>query len=286
MVSGKIRFLVFLSLLVALFCVTASADIALQPGLQVVLVPSTNPSEDRGLTLILVDVYVPDDPSFNGDILVLPGWNFPRDDWYRRTDIRSFADKKSFRLIFPDMGKTLYESRYYPETKMKWAATPGGRWVKECLIPAMQKRGLLLPGGKNYLLGLSTGGRGVALVSLGNPGLFRAGASLSGDFDQSAIPGDRLMTAVYGPFARFRDRWIGEDNAQKRIAEWKMPVYLSHGRMDRVVPFSQTETFYRALRKAWPDLTVVFHDPDGAGHDYAYWGSELGPVFDFFLSVR
>jgi hypothetical protein len=59
---------------------------------------------------------------------------------------------------------------------------PGGAWIKEILIPFMRdgdKCGIFNDGNNNFLLGLSTGGRGVALVSCTNPGLFRAGAAHS-----------------------------------------------------------------------------------------------------------
>ena len=65
-----------------------------------------------------------------------------------------------------------------------------------------------------------------------------------------------------------------------------MPIYLGHGGKDAVVPFSQTESFYRALREAHPRLKVVLNAPESAGHDFAYWRSEVRPAIDFFLSMK
>lgn len=264
----------------------APAAEKLGPGLHTLSVPAEKQTGkiSHGIP---VDVFIPaGNGRHGGDVLVLPGWNFPRTEWQRKTDLLVIARDKRLRLIFPEMGKSLYESRYFPETRLKWAATPGGVWVKELLIPELQRYGLLVAGGRNFLLGLSTGGRGVALVHLSNPGLFKAGAALSGDFDQTAMPSDRLMSSVYGPYSSFKERWSGIDNPMKMIGSWSMPLYLGHGKRDVVVPFSQTDSFHRALREAHPKLRLIFNAPERAGHDFAYWGSELRPVIDFFLSIE
>lgn len=256
------------------------------PGFHTLSIPADK-APGASARRIPVDIFVPaGDGRYKGDVLVLPGWNFPRTEWQRKSELLLVAREKRLRLILPEMGKSLYESRYFPETRLKWASTPGGIWVKELLIPELQRHGYLIPGGKSFLLGLSTGGRGVALVHLANPGLFTAGAALSGDFDQTAMPADRLMTSVYGSYYAFRERWSGIDNPRTMIRSWSMPLYLGHGRRDTVVPFSQTEDFYLALKEAHPKLRLIFNAPESAGHDFAYWGSELRPVIDFFLSIE
>ncbi len=286
---NRAAFLVFLSVSLAGYvCIQAKSftQEKLGPGFHVLTIPAER-STGKSIRRIPVDVFVPaGDGRYKGDVLVLPGWNFPRTEWQRKSELFLIAREKRLRLIFPEMGKSLYESRYFPETRLKWAATPGGIWVKELLIPELQRYGYLIPGGRNFLLGLSTGGRGVALVHLANPRLFTAGAALSGDFDQTAMPADRLMTSVYGPYSTFRERWSGIDNPRMMIKSWSMPIYLGHGRRDAVVPFSQTEGFYRSLKEAHPKLKVIFNAPESAGHDFAYWGSEVRPAIDFFLSVE
>ncbi len=253
-------------------------------GLSTILVPDGPPGERGSAAVIPVDIFVPEDGRVEGgDILILPGWGFSRTRWHRETGLLAAARGRHFRCIFPEMGKTVYESRYFPETTRRWACTPGGNWIKEYLIPEAQKRGLLLPGRNNFLLGLSTGGRGVALVHLSNPGLFKAGAALSGDFDQSMMPGDRLMAAVYGPFGQFSERWKNTDNPRAMVVTWTMPIYLGHGKLDAVVPFSQTAVFFEALGKAHPGLRMILSAPEDKGHDFSYWGSEIEPALRFFL---
>ena len=234
------------------------------------------------------DLYIP--PNYNQtskhsfpSLLVLPGWDYKRTSWIDNTNLVKYADQYGYALILPEMGKTLYESEYYPETKMKWNSIPGGKFIKERFIPEIQKRhNLLKPGQHNTTLGLSTGGRGVVLIALENPGLFVAGASLSGDFSQDNMPSDRLMTSVYGAFAQFPDRWKGRDNPQKRVDEWKMPLYLAHGTGDRIVPESQSRLFYDALvRHHNGNILVQYNAVQGAGHDYQFWGGQLENVFEF-----
>ncbi|NET57712.1 MAG: prolyl oligopeptidase family serine peptidase [Symploca sp. SIO2E6] len=243
--------------------------------------------KDRKVDDVFYDLYIP--PDYGSDpslpcLLVLPGWDFPRTSWVDNTSLVEYADHYKYALILPEMGKTLYESQYYPETQpaYKWNAIPGSQFIRDKLIPHIQEtHNLLKPGQHNTMLGLSTGGRGVALIALENPEIFVAGASLSGDFSQENMTDDKLMTGVYGPFRQFSDRWLGRDNPQERAEEWKMPLYLAHGTADSVVPESQSRLFYEELKK-YPGQSIVEYNPvTGAGHDYKFWGGQLDEVFEF-----
>ena len=238
---------------------------------------------------VAYDLYIPNNYTQNSQgilpcILVLPGWNFQRTSWVENTNLVSLADRYGYALILPEMSKTLYESSYYPQTTMKWNGVPGGQFIKHIFIPTIQKRHNLLKQGQyNLMLGLSTGGRGVALIALENPKLFVAGASLSGDFSQENTPKDRLMTLLYGSFERFPQRWLGKDNPQARVDEWIMPLYLAHGTADNIVPESQSRLFYDALVKQRNGKVLVEYYPvNDAEHDYKFWGGQLPAVFKFF----
>jgi len=247
------------------------------------------PGWNRNLTVddVPYDLYIPphygtrDRTRHLPCLLVLPGWNFPRTSWVENTNLVDYADRYGYALLLPEMGKTLYESQYYPETQLKWNPVPGGKFIKTRFIPKIQQRhNLLHPSQYNIMLGLSTGGRGVVLIALENPGLFVAGASLSGDFSQENTPTDRLMTAVYGSFSTFRDRWQSQDNPQARATEWQMPLYLAHGTADTIVPEEQSRLFYDALIKQHQQ-NIEYNSVKGAGHDYTFWGGQLEHVFKF-----
>lgn len=238
---------------------------------------------------IPVDIYIPGAKEINGTILVLPGWNFSRERWHKETEILKYADKTGYRAVFPEMGVSCYESEYFPETARRWSFMPGGKWIREILIPELRKKyGILKSGDKNFLLGLSTGGRGVLLVSLQNQGLFIAGATLSGDSNQFLMPEDRLMAGQYGPYEKFKDRWLTVDNPEEaaKNGKWKMPLYIGHGKADKVSPFDQSRSLYYTLKNKYPDLKVIFNEPENEGHDFKYWGSEIKPVFEFFSSFH
>lgn len=226
------------------------------------------------------DVFVPDAPV--GTVLVLPGWNFDRGSWRKNSSIEEQARKHHLILILPDMLKTLYETSYYPETTLRWNKTPGSQFIHDTLIPEMQKRySLLMPGQRNFVLGLSTGGRGVAMTILENPKLFAAGAAFSGDYAQERMPGEAINAAIWGPYALFPDRWKGRDNPARRASEWQTPIYLAHGLDDRVVPPDQTQMFGDLL-SARDKTLVEVHLKAGYGHDYRFWDSQLAPAFEFF----
>jgi S-formylglutathione hydrolase FrmB len=231
------------------------------------------------------DIYVPKTYK-NRSILVLPGWNYPRTSWVENSNLVNLAEKYGYALILPEMLQTLYESSYYPETQLKWHEKPGGEFIKNSFIPEIQKRhNLLVFGQNNTLLGLSTGGRGVALIALENPRLFVAGASLSGDFSQENTPDDRLITAVYGSYTKFPERWTGKDNPMSRAWQWVMPLYLAHGTADDIVPEQQSRLFYQQLMKNPTNITIEYHPVKDAGHDYQFWGGQLPAVFGFFEKI-
>jgi S-formylglutathione hydrolase FrmB len=232
----------------------------------------------------LTDIQQPSNGKAIGNILILPGWNFTRDDWCRNSSLCSKALNAGFRLIMPEMGKSVYSSQFYPETLKEWRVYPNASWVNDTLIPHLQKEyGVFLKSQNNFLVGLSTGGRGVALLALERPELYTASAALSGDYDQRLMPEDNLMLGYYGAYKDFKERWEGKDNPLMQAS--KVPIYLGHGRQDDVVPFEQTQVFFEALQKNSPELRVEFHPADSK-HDYTYWDSEIENILGFFKEFK
>ena len=284
----KIFFLLSISLLILSACPDiASAEKKLSPGIHTIFFPEKN-GNNSNLKMVPVDIFIPKGKKITGDILVLPGWSFSRTRWHKETDILKYAEELGFRLIFPEMSVSSYESEYFPETTMKWSATPGGEWIKSVLLPLLSADyGILKRGGNNFIFGLSTGGRGVLLVSLQNPDRFSGGATLSGDCDQFLMPDDKLMAALYGEYKYFKSRWESVDNPMFEIKKgnWKMPLYIGHGKKDAVSIFSQSELLYETIKIKYPNLSVVFNSPEDADHDFKYWKSEVPAVMNFFHKI-
>lgn len=248
------------------------------------------PRKDTLITLTIaghaVDIRTPSTGEIKGNIIVLPGWSFAKDDWCKNSSLCQKALAQGYRLILPEMGKSVYSHEFYPETVKDWEKFPNKAWLLKEMIPTLQKKHkILLETDKNFVLGLSTGGRGVALLALAKPELFTACAALSGDYDQTQMPTDRLMIGYYGSYLKFKSRWEGEDNPTKQAEFWKTPIYLGHGRQDNIVPVSQTQIFYDAIKKHLkknnPTLKVKLHLAD-ASHDYKYWDSEVDNMLAFF----
>jgi len=229
-----------------------------------------------------VDIALPEVP-IKGSILVLQGFAFPKDDWCKKSSLCRKALAEGYVLIMPEMGKSTYAAKLYPETRADWRHFPLRPWLSDTLFTYLQEKYCLLrPEQNNYVLGLSTGGRGVALLVLDHPNLFKACAALSGDFDQTLIPQDRVIIGYYGSYQRFPERWKQEDNVLTRIKEWRTPIYLGHGMKDTVTPPSQTRLLYDSLRKHHPQLKVVLNMPPQHAHDYRYWDSEVETMLRFF----
>jgi S-formylglutathione hydrolase FrmB len=217
-----------------------------------------------------------------GTVLVLPGWDSTRQDWCTH-GLDVIADERGYMLVMPEMGKSVYSWGFFPETKAKVRKFPDRKKLVERVIPELQtKHSWLRQGERNFVLGRSTGGRGALLLALDRPYWFHAVASLSGDFDQTAMPNDGLMSSAYGPFAQQGERWRTVDNPMHDAAKLSVPVYLGHGLKDRIVPPEQTRSFAHALDVQNPALRKVVHLDESGAHDHAYWQRELAAVFDFF----
>ena len=237
-----------------------------------------------------IDIKVPTDipaSEIKGNILVLQGWAFAKDDWCKKSKLCQKALAAGYRLIMPEMGKSVYSGKYYKETLKEWRVFPKRGWLTDTVFKELQEKyGIMLANQKNYIIGLSTGGRGVALIALDKPELFAACATLSGDYDQAQMPTDRVMAGFYGSFATQTKRWQNEDNVLARIAEWKTPIYIGHGKKDAVVPPEQSKLLYDAIKKNHTNLKIKLNMPANNAHDYKYWDSEVDNMLGFFQEVK
>jgi dipeptidyl aminopeptidase/acylaminoacyl peptidase len=227
-----------------------------------------------------VDILIPKE--YKADLLVLPGWNYSRRNAFGAGPLTKILLDKGYRLIMPEMGKSIYATNYFPETRKDWMKYPTLTWLTDTMMPLLQNEyGILREGDRNFIAGISTGARGVVLVAARNP-VFTAGAALSGDYDQTLITNDNLMRGVYGEYSEFKERWESIDNPAKQVDKINMPLYLGHGANDKVVPVGQAKHYYEALHTAQPSLEVILHIDENAGHDPVYWFSEMDNISSFF----
>ncbi len=220
---------------------------------------------------------------FKGSIIVLPGWNHPYSYWIDSTSLSETASHNGYLLILPNMKKSIYSAKIYPETRKDWQEEVTRAWVNNYIITFFQKEfNLLLPSQKNYVLGLSTGGRGALFLALENSSVFIAGASLSGDFNPSNFPNDILYNGFFGSYLNNKIRWEKDENPLVDINQLEVPFYIGHGLKDRVVSVKHSILFYESLDKI--KQKSILHIDSLARHNFDYWSSEVDNVIDFFNS--
>lgn len=233
-----------------------------------------------------VDVLVPEQ-RYIGDLLVLHPWDEGRSEWCRSAQLCTQATKRGFRVIMPEMGKSIYAQAVYPETRKDWRDFRTMQWLKETLIPDLRDQYCLLKeDGQNFVLGASAGARGAILLAEELPRLFVAVAALSGDYNPSELKGDNVYRGFLGEFEEFPQRWELAENVVEGCSEIRASVYLGHGKADDMIPYTQTLHLYDQLKDKNPSLNLRLNLPADRGGDFAYWGSEVGNVFDFFESMQ
>jgi len=224
--------------------------------------------------------------SSKGSILVLPGWNLKATEWCEKTKLCEQAKKQGFDLIFVEMQRSVYLKEYYPQTRVDYSAYPTRSWLMDTVILPLIKAQVIDNTTPVFVLGLSTGGRGAAILALEYPAVFSGAASLSGDFNPILQKDDALMINSLGPYSKFPELWNGDNNISKRAKEFIVPLYIGHGQQDKVCPLFQSTDFVKVLKTTNPALRVVSHFPANYGHTYAYWDSEVDAVLNFFKSIN
>lgn len=220
---------------------------------------------------------------FKGTILILQGWNFRRTSWCENTNLCSKALEEGYYLIMPEMGKSIYHWKTYSQTRKDWTKYPTRDWLMNNVCNYLRSEyNLMLKGHDNFVLGLSTGGRGALLIAQENPDIFKGAASISGDYDQSLYPADNLYIGYFGKDPK---EWNPQENPISFIDKWEVPMYIGHGNKDKVVSISHMSRLKLFVDSLRPDLNFRYHVAENAKHDYQYWSSEVPFILDFFKSL-
>jgi enterochelin esterase-like enzyme len=217
-------------------------------------------------------------------IIALHGWNNSPELWRQNGGLSALADQHRCVVAVPSMGKSVYETRFYPETKSSWTAGPGTRWVGEVVLPYLRAN-FAVHGDRRRtaVIGYSTGGRGAVLVAEAYPSEVSFAGSVSGTYDLMRLdPSEgeyKIHAAMYGPREKFKERWeLDNCIAPARLAQLgEVRLFIRHGDKDPVVKPDQLEALQRALegRAVSADLALV----EGAGHDWVLWNSQWPPLF-------
>jgi S-formylglutathione hydrolase FrmB len=233
-----------------------------------------------------VTILYPKNGAVNGTILCLPGWNFSRTDMCEKSNFCSTALDSGFVLVLPEMGRSIYASSIYNETRPDWKKYPQLKFITDTLIPQLNTDfSLLNAGDHNFIFGISTGGRGVGVLAAFTKTIFKAGAALSGDYNPPANATDNLMRGYYGELSKFKARWE-KDSPFLFSDSVTIPLYLAHGKNDNVVSCNETIAFFKKLtaNNSAPKHRLSLNDT--ASHNYGYWQTETKTVIEFFIANK
>jgi S-formylglutathione hydrolase FrmB len=233
--------------------------------------------------LVPVTIKYAEKPVYN--LLVLPGYNFSDLEWCTKTTLCQKAAKLGFNLIFVEVKKSVYLKEHLPQTSALLRKYPTRTWIIDSVYKPLLKSGILSSKNRNYVLGLSTGGRGAAILLLENPLLFAGAACLSGDFDPTLQKNDNLMINALGAYEKYSLFWKGDNNIVNRAKEFQRPLYIAHGKKDPIVPIKHSMALVESLRKENPNLHVKYNFSENAKHDYHFWNSEVDHVLAFFRNL-
>ena len=220
-------------------------------------------------------------------VITLPLYNGTVKDYETNTYIEKSAEEYSIVVVCPDMGKTIYESRYYDETTIRWSSVPGGRYVTEILLPFLRKN-FNLAQKQDYtgIFGISTGGRGALLVTCLNPDEFGAVGGISGDYDPLSMPNDPLLKSMYGEYSKFKDRWKEDDNIMNLAENLRnIPVFLAHGKKDYYTPREQSLVLamrLKNLQKKKGGFDITYREKKYYSRDWKYWVVAVPEAMEFF----
>lgn len=221
-------------------------------------------------------------------VLALHGWDHDPALFQDRGELGPLADHYGFLVAIPATGRSIFETSFYRQTKRKrLTGAPGLRWVGEVVLPWLRAN-FEVSGDKRHtaVIGYSTGGRGAFLLAQRYPELGFIG-SVSGTYDLMALSpktGEyRIHEAIYGPRARFPERWE-KDNVMSPELLAKLAglhLHVAHGDKDKVVPIAQMRRFDEALREV-PVASKWFVTTSGGGHDWALWNTHWPAMFAAF----
>ncbi len=216
-------------------------------------------------------------------VIALHGWGHSAKMFKKKGDLARWADLHRFVLAVPEMGKTIYETKFYPQSKGRWKIAPGARWVGEVILPHVRKKyAVYQDRAHTGVIGYSTGGRGAVLLAELYPQFAFAG-SVSGTYDLMILgPGTGeygIHKVVYGPRKRYPKRWRLDNCVTPALLDRLKGtrLYIVHGGKDRSVPPSQLQ----ALRKALAERPIVakFLLIPKAGHNWKLWKGSWKEMF-------
>jgi len=218
-------------------------------------------------------------------VIALHGWDHSAAMFADKGELGALADRHGFVVAIPDTGRTIFETRLYPQTRGKWTKAPGARWVGEIILPHLRQHfHVAADKQRTGVIGYSTGGRGATLLPALYPEFAYVG-SVSGTYDLMALDpktGEyRIHQIIYGARDKYPERWERDNTmAPEHLARLAgLHLYVGHGDKDKAVPVEQLRLFEKALTGV-ALASSAFVITAGGGHDWALWNAHWPAMFE------
>jgi len=250
---------------------------------------SVKVSDGKETSIAMIQIYFPKNYKRGENtrtIIALPSYNSNERDWERNTSIEYLADKYNMAIVCPNMKKSLYESKYYPDTTYRWNVIPGGKFIGEDLLNFVNKNfSLGYDSSKTAIMGVTVGAHGAILVA-SKYKAFSAAAGISGYYDPTIMTNSRMVQSVYGKYNDNRTIWENDDNNLK-LAEGLsgVKVYLFHGSKNDAFTPGQSRIMaikLKHLQKKSSSYSITYKESKSGYYGWTYWKRQIPEVMEFF----
>ncbi|HEY1406025.1 MAG TPA: alpha/beta hydrolase-fold protein [Spirochaetota bacterium] len=244
-------------------------------------------SGDEGSFSVAVQIYFPEGYKA-GDavrtLILLPSWGRNQTEWEKSSNVKRYANERKYILVCPDMGKTVYENDYYPETTVKWHELPGGKWIIKALVPWLRDEFSLCRSRElTGITGVGFGARGAILSAARYPEVFGFAGGISGTYDAESVPLSTPFVGVYGKYKENKERWASADNVIALVPNLKDTiVFMAHGKRERGSPIELSQIVLiklAQLKKQNPGKFPYKFVVQEWGDEWEVWNKFLSDMF-------
>lgn len=242
---------------------------------------------------VQIQIYIPKDFKSGEDIrtlIMLHSYGRNMNEWKIQAVVKS-ADENKMIIVCPDMGKTVYENEFFPETTLAWNAIPGGKWIPTVLVLWLRSEfGFCVKRDFTGIAGVEMGARGAILAAARNPEMFSFAAGIAGLYDCTSLSSGDSFARVYGPYKANKERWENSDsilNLAPNLAH--TTVFMFHGKRDKVSPAGQSHLVLiklAQLKKKNPDQYRFRFLDKSYGDGWDIWIPAIPEMFNDFTALK
>jgi len=218
-------------------------------------------------------------------IIALHQYSMTERDW-ESSGVESFANKYNMVIVCPSMKRSVYEDSFYPETSYEWNVIPGGKFIGETLIKFLGSNfSLALKRESTGIMGVEAGAHGALLTACYYPNRFKAAAGISGYYDPTAMPNNKMLEAVYGSYKMFPARWENDASPLTLAEKLKgVHVFLYHGLKYDVYQPEQSRIMaikIKQLQKKIPEYSIAYKENKNGSKGWVHWSGHVSDVMSF-----